>query len=75
MILGLGRSFGEGNGNPLQYSWLENLMDRGAWWLQTMGLQRVGHNLEIKQSHRNLFYIVIKDVFYKNESTWERLYY
>ena len=31
-ILGLGRSPGEGNGNPLQYSCLENLMDRGAWW-------------------------------------------
>ena len=30
-ILGLGRSPGEGNGNPLQYPCLENLMDRGAW--------------------------------------------
>ena len=29
---GSGRSPGEGNGNPLQYSCLENLMDRGAWW-------------------------------------------
>ena len=29
-ILGLGRSLREGNGNPLQYSCLENLMDRGA---------------------------------------------
>ena len=29
---GLGRSPGEGNGNPLQYSCLENPMDRGAWW-------------------------------------------
>ena len=28
---GLGRSFGEGNGNPLQYSFLENSMDRGDW--------------------------------------------
>ena len=28
----LGRSLGEGNGNPLQYSCLENSMDRGAWW-------------------------------------------
>ena len=27
-----GRSPGEGNGNPLQYSCLENSMDRGAWW-------------------------------------------
>ena len=31
-ILGSGRSPGEGNGNPLQYSCLENLMDREAWW-------------------------------------------
>ena len=30
-ILGSGRYPGEGNGNPLQYSWLENSMDRGAW--------------------------------------------
>ena len=29
---GSGRSPGEGNGNPLQYSCLENPMDRGAWW-------------------------------------------
>ena len=32
LIPGLGRSPGEGNGNPLQYSCLENLMDGGAWW-------------------------------------------
>ena len=31
-IPGLGRSFEEGNGNPLQYSCLENSVDRGAWW-------------------------------------------
>ena len=31
LILGLGRSPGEGNGNPLQYSWLENPMDGTAW--------------------------------------------
>ena len=31
LIPGLGRSPGEGNGNPLQYSFLENPMDRGAW--------------------------------------------
>ena len=30
-IPGLGRSPGEGNGNPLQYSYLGNTMDRGAW--------------------------------------------
>ena len=31
-ILGSGRSSGEGNGNPLEYSGLENPRDRGAWW-------------------------------------------
>ena len=31
-IPGLGRSLGGGHGNPLQYSCLENPMDRGAWW-------------------------------------------
>ena len=35
---------GGGNGSPPQYSCLENLMDRGAWRLQSMGSQRVGHN-------------------------------
>ena len=32
LIHGLGRSPGEGNGNPLQYSCLENPKDRGIWW-------------------------------------------
>ena len=32
LIPGSGRSLGEGNGKPLQYSCLENPMDRGAWW-------------------------------------------
>ena len=36
-IPGSGRSPGEGNGNPLQYSCLENLMDRGAWWATVHG--------------------------------------
>ena len=33
----LGRSPGEGNGNPLQYSCLENATDRGAWWATVHG--------------------------------------
>ena len=37
-IPGLGRSPGEGNGNPLQDSCLENLMDRGAWWATVHGV-------------------------------------
>ena len=42
---GSGRSPGEGNGNPLQYSCLENLMDRGAWQATVHGVTRVGHHL------------------------------
>ena len=41
---GLGRSPGDGNGTPLQYSCLENPMDKGACGLQSMGSQRVGHD-------------------------------
>ena len=37
LISGLGRSPGEGNGNPLQYSCLENSMDRGAWGYSPWG--------------------------------------
>ena len=43
-IPGLGRSSGEGNGNPLQYSCLENPMDRERGRLQSMGSQRVRHD-------------------------------
>ena len=35
-----GRSPGEGNGNPLQYSCLENPMDRGAWWAPVHGVAK-----------------------------------
>ena len=39
-ILGSGRSPGEGNGNPLQYSCLENLMDGRAWWATVHGIAK-----------------------------------
>ena len=39
-IPGLGRSPGEGNGNPLQYSCLENPMDGGAWWAILHGVAK-----------------------------------
>ena len=39
-IPGLGRSPGEGNGNPLQYSCLENPMDRGGWWATVHGVAK-----------------------------------
>ena len=43
-IPGLGRSPGEGNGNPLQYSCLENPMGRGAWWATVHGVAKIGHD-------------------------------
>ena len=43
-IPGLERSPGVGNVNPLQYSCLEDLMDREAWWTKSMESKRVEHN-------------------------------
>ena len=39
-IPGSGKSSGEGNGNPLQYSCLENPMDGGAWWATVHGVAK-----------------------------------
>ena len=47
-IPGSGRSPGEENGNPLQYSCLKNSMDRGAWRATVHGVTRVGHDLVTK---------------------------
>ena len=40
LIPGLGRSLGVGNGNPLQYSSLENSMDRGTWQATVHGVTK-----------------------------------
>ena len=47
-IPGMGRSPGEGNGNPLQCSCLENPMGRGTWWTTAHGVARVRLNLVTK---------------------------
>ena len=47
-IPGSERSSGEGNGNPLQYSCLENPMDRGAWRATVHRIAKVGHDLATK---------------------------
>ena len=44
---GSGRSSGEGNGNPLQYSCLENPMDRAAWQATVHSVTRVRHDLAL----------------------------
>ena len=42
VICGMGRSPGKGSGYPLQYSCLENPMDRGAWWATVLGVTELG---------------------------------
>ena len=54
LIPGLGRSPPEGYGNPLQYSCLENPMDRGIWWATVRGVARVGHNCLAKQQQHTI---------------------
>ena len=50
-IPGLGRSPGEGHSNPLQYSCLENPMDRGAWWAMVHGVTKSRTQLERLSMH------------------------
>ena len=65
MIPGLGRSPGEGYGNPLHYSCLENPTDRGAWQTTVHGVARVGPNLATKppSGHK-------KDLTFRNENNY-----
>ena len=57
--LGLGRSPGERNGNPLQYSCLENPTDRGAWWATVHGVHKELHTTQrLTLSHEHKTYYV-----------------
>ena len=49
-IPGLGRSSGEGNGNPLQYSCLGNSTDRGAWWATINGVIELDTTEQLKHA-------------------------
>ena len=51
-VSGLVRSPGGGNGYPLQYSHLENTMDRGAWWATVHGSHRVDVTERTKHARR-----------------------
>ena len=52
LIPRMGRSPGEGNVNPLQYSLLENPMDRRVWWATAHMVTRIGHDLATKQTQK-----------------------
>ena len=56
MIPGLGRFPGEGNGNPLQYSCLENPMDREAWWATVHGVTKESDTTEQLHFHFHFEY-------------------
>ena len=57
LVLESGRSPEGGIGNPLQYSCLENPMNRGAWWATFHGVARVGHDLETKQQSPDTIFL------------------
>ena len=55
-----GRSPGEGHGSPLQYSWLENPMDRGVWWATVHEAAELGATKQASiHSAKNHFIIVL----------------
>ena len=62
-IPGLGRSPGEGNGNPLQYSCLGNPMDRGGLWAAVRGLQESDTPQRLNYHHQ-LYLVVSYDLLY-----------
>ena len=70
-IPGSGRSHGEGNGNPLQSSCLENPMDRGAWWTTVHGLQRVGHDWATSPSPRIIWASLVAQLVKNPPAMWE----
>ena len=63
-IPGLGRFSGGGNGNPLQYSCLENPMDRGTWQATVHGVTKSQTGLVIYHAHHNLKTDIKPHLFY-----------
>ena len=54
LISGWGRFHGEGNGKPLQYSCLENAMDRGAWWTIVHGVTKSNTTEQLSRHAQSL---------------------
>ena len=66
---GLGRSPGEGNGNALQYSCLENSMYRGAWWATAHGVIKLGMTEPLTSfTHSNFMDAIILFLYKETEA-------
>ena len=71
LIPGSGRSPGEGNGNPFQYSCLENLMDRGAGRLQSVGLKELDTTYQLKYYQRPSSSVQFSSVTHSCLTLWD----
>ena len=73
LIPGSGRSPGEGNGHPLQYSCLENSMDGGAWWPTVQGVTKSQTQLsnfplfENTVKDKNFMYSSVEELGHENQ--------
>ena len=65
LISGSGRSPGRGHGNPLQYSCLQNPMDRGAWWATIHGVAKSWTQLKWLSTHAHAVYLGIEGIAWK----------
>ena len=72
-IPGLGRSLGEGNGNPTQYSYLENPMDRGSWQAAAHGVTKSRRRLNDSHFHFHLHISYTTNINQRDMSWW--IYY
>ena len=61
LIPGLGRSLGEGNGNPLHYSCLGNPTVREAWQATVRGVARVRHDLATKRQQHVIYFLAVSN--------------
>ena len=73
-----GWSPGEANGNPLQYSCLEILMDRGAWWATVHGVTWVGYDQQLNHDEYDASCKFVTDALYQTKNVFpsiDNLYY
>ena len=74
LLPGLGRSPGEGNGTPLQYSCLENPMEGGAWWTAVYGVAQSWTRLKRLSSSSSSMLKIIGNFYTYNEVFVEEHY-